>query len=133
MEKEELIQKFTFHYDNETTSEDVFYCKCGNKITKNRNEEVSEMKIDVKVGDDISDLTSILDENSMVRFSFRCDVCDTDYSTKQNAHYVQECNKQFYESYKLSEDETYITLSKHRFEGDRKSTRLNSSHATISY
>jgi hypothetical protein len=117
MEKEELIQKFTFHYDNETTSEDVFYCKCGNKITKNRNEEVSEMKIDVKVGDDISDLTSILDENSMVRFSFRCDVCDTDYSTKQNAHYVQECNKQFYESYKLSEDETYITLSKHRFEG----------------
>lgn len=112
----DILKQFTFHYDDEKNSSDVFFCRCGNIIEKDRKNEATEMKISVKEGTDISDLTSLFDGNSSARFSLKCDACDTDYSTLENASFVQDINKKFFEAYCFEETEENVFLYKQRFE-----------------
>jgi len=117
IEKEELKKSYAFHYDDEKNDSDLFFCKCGHTIHKNRKETASEMKISVREGSDISDFTNLFDETSMARFNLKCDKCDFDYSQRETAGLVQECNKKFFESYCFQEDENDVKLIKQRFSG----------------
>jgi hypothetical protein len=114
--KEEEIQKnFTFHYDDKNNDTDMFFCKCGHLIIKDRKEAATEMKISVREGSDINDFTNLFDENSMARFSLKCEKCETDYSSRETSGLVQECEKKFFEGYCFQEDENDVKLIKQRF------------------
>lgn len=117
IEKEELKKSYAFHYDDEKNDSDLFFCKCGHTIHKDRKETASEMKISVREGTDISDFTNLFDETSMARFNLKCDECGFDYSERETAGLVQECNKNFFESYCFQEEENDIKLIKQRFSG----------------
>ena len=112
----DILKKFTFHYDDEKNSSDVFFCRCGNIIEKDRKNEATEMKVLINQGTDISDLTSLFDGESSARFSLECEACDTDYSTIENAQFVQDVNKKFFEAYCFEETDTDVFLYKQRFE-----------------
>ncbi len=115
IKEEEILNKFTFHYDDAKNDTDLFFCKCGHLIKQDRKVVASEMKVSIKEGADIGDITGLFDENSMARFSLKCEKCDTDYSTKETAGIIQECEKQFFESYCFYEDENDVKLIKQRF------------------
>ncbi len=115
IKKEEITKGFTFHYDDVESDTDIFFCKCGHIIKKDRKEIATEMKINVREGSDITDFTNLFDENSMARFSLKCNVCDTDYSNKETSGMVQECGKKFFEAYCFQEDENDVKLLKQRF------------------
>lgn len=115
IKKEEILKNFTFHYDDIKNDTDLFFCKCGHLIKNDRKIIASEMKISVREGADITDITNLFDEDNMARFSLKCDKCDTDYSTIETSGMVQECEKQFFESYCFQENENDIKLIKQRF------------------
>ena len=115
IKNEEILKNFTFHYDDAKNDTDLFFCKCGHLIEQDRKVTATEMKVSIKEGTDVSDFTNLFDEHSMARFSLKCEKCDTDYSSKETAGIVQECEKQFYESYCFQEDETDVKLIKQRF------------------
>lgn len=114
---EQIKKGFTFHYDDTKNDVDLFFCKCGHIIKKDRKAVATEMKINVRDGVDISDFTNLFDENSMARFNLKCDKCGVDYSQRENAGYVQDCNKNFFEAYCYQEDELGVRLIKQRFMG----------------
>lgn len=115
IKKEEILNSFTFHYDDTEKDMDLFFCKCGHLIKKDRKVAATEMKISVREGSDINDFTNLFDENNMARFSLKCDECNTDYSSRETSGMVQECDKQFYESYCFQENENDVKLIKQRF------------------
>lgn len=117
IKKEELKNTYAFHYDDEKNDSDLFFCKCGHTIHKDRKEIASEMKISVREGTDISDFTNLFDDTSMARFNLKCEKCDFDYSQRETAGLVQECGKKFFESYCFQEEENDIKLIKQRFFG----------------
>jgi hypothetical protein len=117
IEKDEVKKNFAFHYDDERNSVDLFFCKCGHTIVKDRKEVASEMKISIRDGSNISDFTNLFDENSSARFNLKCEKCDFDYSEKDSAGLVQECDKKFFESYCFTEEENDVKLIKQRFSG----------------
>jgi len=115
--KEEISKNFTFHYDDEKNGCDLFFCRCGSVITTDRKTTATEMKISVRNGQDISDITNLFDENALTRIAVSCKDCKTDYSLKENYGLIQETNKQFFESYFFEETDTYIKIIKQRFLG----------------
>jgi len=115
IEKDEILKSYTFHYDDAKNDTDIFFCKCGHIINKDRKATATEMKISVREGTDIADFTNLFDENSMARFSLKCDKCGTDYSNRETSGMVQECDKKFFESYCFQENETDVKLIKQRF------------------
>lgn len=115
IKEEEILKKFTFHYDDINNYTDVFFCKCGHLIEKDRKVVATEMKISVQEGTDIADFTNLFDETSMARFALRCDNCGTDYSNRETSGMVQECEKQFFESYCFQESDNDVKLTKQRF------------------
>jgi len=116
--KDKISKDFTFHYDDSQNDVDLFFCKCGHTIKKDRKVVATEMKVSVREGSDISDFTGLFDENSMARFNLQCDNCKTDFSSRENAKLVQECRKHFFEAYCFQETESDIKLLKQRFIGN---------------
>ena len=115
IQKEEIFKNFTFHYDDIKNDTDLFFCKCGHTIKKDRKVVASEMKVSIRDGSDINDFTDLFDEHSMARFALKCDSCGVDYSSKETSGIVQECEKQFFESYCFQEDDNSVKLIKQRF------------------
>lgn len=116
--KDKIKKDFTFHYDDVTNDMDLFFCKCGHIIKKDRKVTASEMKVSIKKGSDISDFTGLFDGDSMARFNLQCDNCGTDFSQRENAALVQECKKYFFEAYCYQENELEVKLTKQRFVGN---------------
>ena len=115
IKKEEILKGYTFHYDDIKNDTDIFFCKCGHVVKKDRKEVATEMKISVREGADITDFTNLFDEDSMARFSLKCNNCDTDYSSKETSGLIQECFKQFFEAYCFQENDSDVKLLKQRF------------------
>ena len=132
IKKEEITKGYTFHYDDTNNDTDIFFCKCGHIIKKDRKETATEMKISVKEGSDITDFTNLFDEDSMARFSLKCNVCNTDYSNKETSGLVQECGKKFFESYCFQEDDINVKLFKQRFVANLELEKNNSTSTFIS-
>ena len=99
----------------EQKDHDLYFCKCGNKITKDKSEG-EEVSIRILEGGefDIEDV----DELSTRASNIVCDKCGADYSKKTEYSNIVPVGKNFIEKYIYLEDDNRLTLYKYMYRGE---------------
>jgi hypothetical protein len=134
----EIKKNFCFHHvkiNENGDSEDIYFCKCGKKITQDKNiAKKDEITLENNVNDknyyDNLDVLSRFDEG----ISVVCPKCKIDYFKAQNSQIVKSSNTDFYAyfDFKIEGNRIYLYKNKLKSNCTDKSKYVNLKE-TISY
>ena len=134
----EIKKNFCFHHikiNENGDSEDIYFCKCGKKITQDKNiakkDEITlENNVNGKNYYDNLDVLSRFDEG----ISVVCPKCKTNYFKAQNSQIVKPSNTDFYAyfDFKIEGNRVYLYQNKLKSNCTDKSKYVNLKE-TVSY
>jgi hypothetical protein len=111
IDTKDLRRKYTIHHVIPETQEELYFCRCGKKISKEEDsKDIEEFTVELDKNKGYYDELDVID--SIRGTSIICKKCNTDYSKSANFQIIKPSNSYFYGAFKFENTDKRVILNR---------------------